>query len=441
MRIPRVRFPFVFPAARVSGVRLFAAFLVLALGAMAAQAQLGRSRLSGSVKFEGAGEGTKLVLVLEPDETTNTRPQEIKIGKKGSFSNPFLPAGTYKPTLEGEQYFLKWMHYMCKDTSGRVLGEFETGAHPETGLPEITLPPGVICEAEFMVAPAEQKREYERQLSLAEARGPLKAIAELYESGDYQAVVKEADALIADKPELSPAHYLRGVALRQLGRLEDSIAGLARAVELGFEQPGLDGVRGSVLLERAQELVQQGKSEQAKDFFARAADMYAKEVEKSGPSRPLLQNRAVALDQAGRQAEAIPVIEQLLEIAPDDVTARLHLASLYQEWGDEQKALDTLDELPSGSESAAKTVYNVASKLYNEKRYEQALLAANKAQEIHDFPLVHHLKGYIHMAMGQQQDALTELRAFVEAAPDDPNAEQDRQLIQALEKQVTPKKN
>jgi tetratricopeptide (TPR) repeat protein len=135
------------------------------------------------------------------------------------------------------------------------------------------------------------------------------------------------DGLLQENPELGLAHYHRGRLAWHLGRAGAAARHLAKALELGLEQPFLDLDPGKTrfwaqyFLGRA--LDHTGSQDEALAAYRAAAQ--------ARPANPAPRTDAARLLLAqGRRQAARRELEQALEHNPGDRTARRLLARLEE---------------------------------------------------------------------------------------------------------------
>ena len=98
-------------------------------------------------------------------------------------------------------------------------------------------------------------------------------------------------------------------------------------------------------------------------------------------------------------------------------------------------ALEALNSIPNPGHDAAVAMYNIAVEMYNEPAYESMIMVLERALEIEpEAAEYHRLLGRAWLAMGENAKAIEELSEFLRLAPDDPGAEVERQLVEALQK-------
>jgi tetratricopeptide (TPR) repeat protein len=406
---------------------------LLLAGGTPVSAQTSTARVNGTVVDENGQPVGGLVLRFVPDETSGNPERKLKVNKKGKFSFSFFPYGKYKIELEGSDLFLKSIAYVVKDASGLETDSNASDAHPETGLPALRLPPGQRVQIDLVVTSQEYQKELKQQIAVVEAKGALKKIAELYEQRDMEGVLAEADRLLADKPDLGQALYMRGVALWQLGRPGEAVEALRQALEVIPEQPGILGAIGQALMDQADEVTKSGDEAAAKPLYSEAAEFFQRDFESNPEATASVVNRAAALDRAGETEALEEALMKVLEVQPDNISIYFRLASVYTERGEADKALEILERLPVSDKSAAPAVFNVAVRLYNEENLEGAGFAARKALEIDpDLAAAHHLMSRVYIDKGDNDAAIAEIEKFLELAPDDPKVPAEEQLLRAL---------
>jgi tetratricopeptide (TPR) repeat protein len=407
---------------------------VALLGAPETRSQLNPGKIKGTVVDQDGNPAGGFTLLFTPEEGSANAPRKIKVNKKGRFAHSFFPSDTYEIELvESGDRFLKSLVYVLLNDSGLEIDRNAADAHPTQGLPSISVRPAFTAVIDLVIAPKEVQESLAMDVAIAEARGPLKEMSELYEAGDYEGVVAKSDEILAEKPNVGPAVYLRGVALWKLGRLEEAREALTRALELVPDQPGIYGVTASVTAERADEIAAAGQDAEAAEMYAKAADLFGQNLEVNPESRPSLLSRASALDKSGRTEELEAALLDIIEVDPTYLQAYFRLSTLYTQAGRPDDALVVLDRIPGGDKSAAAAIYNVAVKLYNEDDLAAAEAAARKAVEVDpELAAVRRLLARVYLAQGKDAEAIPEIEKFLELAPDDPEADDERQLLEAL---------
>ena len=262
----------------------------------------------------------------------------------------------------------------------------------------------------------------------------LKKLNELFAGGDMTAVLAEADRVLAEDPNLGGAHYLRAVALWKLGRPGDAVASIRRAEELIPDQPGIDGVTGTILMDLGDQEKKAGSEEKARAAWTEAAEAFGRTLVKSPNDTSALTNRVIALDRAGKVDETIGALTALLAADPGNAKASLRLAEVESDAGRLDDALAVLDRMPDPNVDTVLALYNVSVKLYNAKKLAPILPAMQKAIRIApEIPHPHQLLSRVLLNQGDVPGAVRELKEFLRLAPDDPDAASEREMLKAIE--------
>ncbi|MFN2431794.1 MAG: adenylate/guanylate cyclase domain-containing protein [Gemmatimonadota bacterium] len=183
------------------------------------------------------------------------------------------------------------------------------------------------------------RQEVERALALepelAEAlatRGHLRArVDHAWESAlaDFRRAIELAPSYVS-------AYHWYGIALTELGRLDEALRIFRRAVELDPLAPAVHGSYATALwlsgdFDRAEEM-------------ARRANELAPEL--AGPLRMLSDIHAAQ----GRGVEALQAAERAVALSPDGAIPRAALARAHARFGQRRKALELLAELEADAE-------------------------------------------------------------------------------------------
>jgi tetratricopeptide (TPR) repeat protein len=262
----------------------------------------------------------------------------------------------------------------------------------------------------------------------------LRNLNDLFAAGDMTAVLAEADRLLAKDPKLGGAHYLRAVALWRLGRPEDAAGSIGKAAEFVPDQAGLDNVTGSIFMDLGDQEQKSGNQERAKEAWNHAAEAFGRAVAKSPNDRAALTDQVIALDRAGKVDETVAALKALLAADPESVRANLRLAEILSDAGRLEEALTVLDRMPNPSKDTAVALYNVSVKLFNAKKLVAIQPALRKAIQIApELPHPHQLLSRVLLNQGDVPGAVRELKEFLRLAPDDPEAEAEREMLKTIE--------
>jgi tetratricopeptide (TPR) repeat protein len=124
-----------------------------------------------------------------------------------------------------------------------------------------------------------------------------------YAQGDYERAASWYSRAIIAEPALADAHYRKGIALRQLGKLQEALAALERVIQLDSSNPEPLYVKGIVLQELGQ--------------HQEAVAAYSKAIALSPQwARPHL-NRAAAYARLGQTEQSLTDLERAIELGPE----------------------------------------------------------------------------------------------------------------------------
>ena len=166
-------------------------------------------------------------------------------------------------------------------------------------------------------------------------------------SGDTDGAIESLDALLALTPNDTDALGMLARAQQNAGRLDDAAATYARLLDTVGENPSVR-VRILQIQRRLGDL--EGSAETLAVLVELDPENYALHRQ--------LAEVYVALE---RPADAIGVLESLLQFAPSDTDARLALADLYRQRGDESSARAILDEMQApGDHPEARLAHAIA---------------------------------------------------------------------------------
>ena len=212
----------------------------------------------------------------------------------------------------------------------------------------------------------------------------------LSERGRHEQALAELDRAVSLYPEFAAAWYARGLALRNLGRLDEARESLGRAARFGTRWPGVpDPVLAEV----------RGLRDDAQVRLA----------------------RGIALERDGDIAGAVREHEAAVAANPGLAQAHVNLISLYgrqQQWGRAEAAYREAMRL---GYSGADAHYNFGVALLMQRRTGEAEAAFEQAVAANPLhaDAWNNLAGMAEQA-GRLDQALERYQRAVDAAPGDP---------------------
>ncbi|MCV3217063.1 tetratricopeptide repeat protein, partial [Plectonema radiosum NIES-515] len=184
---------------------------------------------------------------------------------------------------------------------------------------------------------------------------------------DYKDAIASYDKALEFKPDYDTAWYNRGIALRNLGRLEEAIASYDKALEF---KPDKD----EAWYNRGIALDNLGRLEEA-------IASYDKALEFKPDYHTAWNNRGNALDNLGRYEDAIASYDKALEFKPDDDTAWYNRGIALGNLGRYEDAIASYDKALEFKPDDDTAWNNRGFALDNLGRYEDAIASYDKALE------------------------------------------------------------
>jgi Flp pilus assembly protein TadD len=256
------------------------------------------------------------------------------------------------------QMFLTHIDEQGND-SPAILIENSTAANRAVNIPEfVNIPPETVLK---IATPA---AEFARAVD----RG-----AEAMTAKQYEQAVTELNRALELSPGESTVHNNLGVALTELGRLEEARQHLKKAVELNPQFAEAYNNLGEAL-------VRGGAVDDALRKFEKAVELDPEHADAQ-------KNLGTTLARAGRAGEAIPHLKKAVAVTPDGAEARRDLGHALAESGNLQEAsaeLERADKLSGGKDPLAlyllSRVYADLRRLPEAERAAQQALAIATAQ-------------------------------------------------------------
>ncbi|MCD4747750.1 MAG: tetratricopeptide repeat protein [Thermoanaerobaculales bacterium] len=256
---------------------------------------------------------------------------------------------------------------------------------------------------------------------LGAAHTSLAALAHINE--DYVSAAAEAEAALAIDPTDSRAMQLLYDAYRKSG---DKVK--AEEAAKAMSEMGAVSDSSARIFNEGVQAYQAGDIPAAVDMFQEAANI--------DPN--LVQVRLVLgqiyLSQ-GKAAEALVVVEEALEVEPENSKALKVKFEAARVVGDQEAAGAALDGLVAADpEWAATGLFDKAVDLYNEGRTDDAAQALEKVlQAKPDHARAHYLYGMTLFNSGKTADAKVHLEEFIRLAPEDPDVAIAAELLKYME--------
>ena len=223
--------------------------------------------------------------------------------------------------------------------------------------------------------------------------------------GRLEEAIASWDRALEIKPDDHEAWYNRGIALRNLGRDEKAIASYDQALEIkpDFHQAWYN---------RGIALVNLGRYEEAIASYDRALEI-------KPDFHQAWHNRGVALDNLGRYEKAIASCDKALEFKPDDHQAWYNRGNALDNLGRDEEAIASLDRALEIKPDKDEAWTNRGVALGNLGRYEEAIASYDRALEIK--PDKHYAwtnRGVALRNLGRYEEAIASYDQALEIKPD-----------------------
>ncbi|GBE98478.1 tetratricopeptide repeat protein [Microcystis aeruginosa NIES-298] len=226
-----------------------------------------------------------------------------------------------------------------------------------------------------------------------------------YMNGDFIGAIASFDRALEIKPDKHEAWNYRGIALDDLGRLEEAIASWDRALEMKPDYPNAWSSRGIALLNL-------GRFEEAIASFDRAL-----EIKPDYPNA--WSSRGIALLNLGRFEEAIASFDRALEIKPDYPNAWVSRGIALGNLGRFEEAIASYDRALEFKPDYHLAWYNRGIELKNLGRFEEAIASFDRALEIKpDYYYAWNNRGIALDNLGRFEEAIASYDKALEFKPD-----------------------
>ena len=162
---------------------------------------------------------------------------------------------------------------------------------------------------------------------------PAKAIemaGELYSKGEFAAAERVCRQLIAVRPDSSDAHNVLGVTLARMGRVDEGVAALKRAI-------AINGVPASYHANLGEVLRQAGRLDEASEAIAQAIRLQPDNAQAHN-------NLGIVQYERAEFEEAVASYRRALELRPGMAEALNNLGNALRATGDREGAMDAYRE-------------------------------------------------------------------------------------------------
>jgi Flp pilus assembly protein TadD len=233
---------------------------------------------------------------------------------------------------------------------------------------------------------------------------------------DFRTEVELWRTTVAAQPDNARAQAHFGAALLRAGRVEDSAAASAAALQLRPQYPDAAVNLGIARL-------QQGRSAEAVSLLETVVRRAPRHVEAR-------YNLGLALAHHRRDAEAIAHLEAVLHLQPQHAAAHNNLSALLLPLGRASEAAAQARSALAVAPTSPEAHYNLGNALARLGDPAGAIRAFEEALRWQpDFARAHNNLGVVHLQAGRPAEARAHFEAALRARPDYPEA---RRNLEAL---------
>ena len=175
---------------------------------------------------------------------------------------------------------------------------------------------------------------------------------------------------------------------------------------------------------KAQESLEKSKLDEAKENLRKALEMYPHYAE------ALCLRGVLKIDSRDHEG-AIADLDAAIQVDSSYAMSYFALGAVYNLTSKFDDALRALERGTTLAPTAWQGYFETAKAQIGKADYAAALRQLDRAQALNkqNYPLISLLKGHTLLALKQYPEAMTELEAFLEKAPADPQSEAARQML------------
>jgi len=200
-----------------------------------------------------------------------------------------------------------------------------------------------------------------------------------------------------------------GTALVQMGRIDEAIAQLQKAVEINPNYVEAHNNLGDALLQKGQVDEAMGQYQKALEIDPNFADAH--------------NNLGIVLLKKGQVDEAMAQYQKALEIKPNNASAHYNLGNVLLQKGQVDEAIIQYQRALEIKPTDAEAHYNLGNALFKKGRMDEAIAQYQKALEIDpNFAEVYYNLGNVLLQKGQVDDAIAQFQKGLEIKPNDTEA-------------------
>lgn len=183
------------------------------------------------------------------------------------------------------------------------------------------------------------------------------------------------------------------------------------------------------------DVIEEGNQLLTQEKYAEARAAYEKALAQLDPENhpAILRGIARTWFQEKQPDKAVQVLQQALQIKPDDAESLRLIINLLVAQGKEQEAQQYMARLPEGETVDPATLLNIGIKQYNDGKMAEALAEFNKVvTENPNLPDAYYYRGLAYLASGKSAEAKADFQKLLELDPKHANADEAREFLKSL---------
>ena len=413
-------------------MNLFWRRMALSVGAWGLAASLSPSAAQNQAKLSGtvtAPDGSPVAGVTVRLESTDGNGATVgaETNKKGRYLIGMVRPGAYRLAVDTHRDFVALRvkgKGINPDAGRETLWEIDQDAFAGAP-PEIKVGSRNQIELNLIVGPPSMTTAALKEAEAKAANDAFKRGHELVRAGDYAGALGVLVPLSEQFPNDAASWYLIGFSQERLGKWDDALLAVDRALSLAPSLGGAHLLRGRVFksLDRADE----AESELRKEIAAHADPQAVID------SWVIL---ADILNAQGHGAEAIQALEQAAALDPKRREVFLKLAQLYAAAGERENAASALEHADKLGASDDVAYLNLAIGYMNDGQLDDAKRMATrlieKGSSNPNLSLAHSVLARCDLGAGATAEGIRQLELALELDPNSRLAAENREMLTSL---------
>jgi tetratricopeptide (TPR) repeat protein len=183
------------------------------------------------------------------------------------------------------------------------------------------------------------------------------------------------------------------------------------------------------------DIIEEGNQLLTQEKYTEARAAYEKALVQLEPENhpAILRGISRTWFQEKQPDKAVEVLQQALQIKPDDAETLRLLINLLVAQGKEQEAAQYIARLPQGETVDPATLLNIGIKYYNDGKLDDALAEFNKVVgENPNLPDAYYYRGLAFLALSKSAEAKADFQKLLELDPKHVNADEAREFLKSM---------